>query len=74
MFQYAAGKRLALYRGVELKLDIGFYKRFDSRSYELDEFCITEKIAARSEIRRLRYGEKSWWRLQSRKARQTAKD
>lgn len=74
MFQYAAGKHLAMARGVKMKLDIGFYERDDSRSYALDAFSISEEIASRSEIRHLRYGGKPWWRLQSRKARQAAKD
>ncbi len=74
MFQYAAGKRLAMARGVELKLDTGFYGRFDSRSYALDAFAISEEIAIRSEIRHLRYGGKPWWRLQTNKGRRAAKE
>ena len=45
LFQYAAGRRLALTLGVPLKLDISFYKRQSQRTYELDRFCIEADIA-----------------------------
>lgn len=48
MFQYAAGRRLALKHGVELRLDVGFYRdqqrlggRSDRRRFELDRFRLT---------------------------------
>ena len=74
MFQYAAAKRLAVACDVEMKLDTGFYRRYDSRSYALDAFPIFEEIAIRAEIRRLRYGGKPWWRLQTNRARHAAKE
>ncbi|MDT8284420.1 MAG: alpha-1,2-fucosyltransferase [Thermovirgaceae bacterium] len=74
MFQYAAGKRLALARGVELKLDTGFFERYPSRAFTLNAYPISEKVAARGEIRRLIYGGKPWWKLQTSKARRAAKE
>jgi hypothetical protein len=74
MFQYAAGKRLALNLGVEMRLDTDWFDRSDSRSYELGVFQVPEKKARRSDIRRLRYGNKSWWKLLTSKARQEAKE
>lgn len=73
MFQYAAGKRLALKLGAEMKLDTYWYERTDSRSYELDAFQVPEKSVGRSEIRRLRYGGKLWWKLLTHVARREAK-
>ena len=50
LFQYAAGRRLALTLGVPLKLDISFYKRHSQRTYELDQFCIEAGIATLWEV------------------------
>ena len=74
MFQYAAGKRLALVRGVDLKLDLGLFERFPDRSYELDAFQVENTIASRGEIRRLRYGGMPQWKLLTNGARRRAKE
>jgi hypothetical protein len=74
MFQYAAGKRLALKLGVEMRLDTDWYDRSDSRLYELGFFQVPEVKAGRSDIRRLRYGSKPWWKLLTNRARREAKE
>ena len=50
LFRYAAGKALAKYHGVELKLDITMFKRNLLRNYELDCFAITAPLATGEEI------------------------
>lgn len=50
MFQYAAGRRLAYVFSVELKLDITWIDKFDSRPYVLGNFDIKENFASESEI------------------------
>lgn len=50
MFQYALGRRLALERGVPLKLDLSWFDSHDKRKFELDQFNIEAEIAAREEI------------------------
>lgn len=54
LFQYAAGRRLSLTLGVQLKLDISGYKRHSQRTYELDQFCIEAGIATAWEVARWR--------------------
>lgn len=54
MFQYAAGRRLAIKLGVELKLDISSYSKFYKlRSYNLGMFNIGENFATPEEVRQL---------------------
>jgi hypothetical protein len=50
MFQYAAGRRLALKLGAELKLDISGFRQYKNRQYELNIFNILENIASNEEI------------------------
>jgi len=58
MFQYAAGRRLALANGCELKLDTGWFRNAASvdtpRSYELGVFSLPQLFASPGEVRRLR--------------------
>ncbi|MDF1535038.1 MAG: alpha-1,2-fucosyltransferase [bacterium] len=63
MFQYAAGKRLSLARGVELKLDIRRLRGNSYRKYHLDVFHVSEKFATEEEIRKLIRGKISTWLL-----------
>lgn len=54
MFQYAAGRRLALAHKVPLKLDLGWFDILSSsaiRPYALGAFAIEENIATKAEIR-----------------------
>lgn len=74
MFQYAAGKRLAMQLGVEMKLDTQWYDKFDFKSYGLDAFHIPEKSAGKSEIRQLIYGGKSWLKMLTSRARREARE
>ncbi|MFX0199817.1 MAG: alpha-1,2-fucosyltransferase, partial [Candidatus Hodarchaeota archaeon] len=54
MFQYAAGRRLAIKLGVALKLDISSYSEFYKlRSYDLGIFNIKENFATPKEVRQL---------------------
>ncbi len=50
MFQYAAGRRLAEINGANLKLDIGAFKNYALRKYELGVFNICEQFATKREI------------------------
>jgi hypothetical protein len=66
MFQYAAGRALALDRGVELKLDLGFLEadpggRYTRRELELHHFNTNAGIASSEEV--LRFKQKSAGRL-----------
>lgn len=54
MFQYAFGKNIAIKNGCELKFDLSFYNKSEPRSYSLDHFSITEKIASQREIESLK--------------------
>jgi hypothetical protein len=54
LFQYATGRRLAHVLGVELKLDISWFKKNKHRSYLLSSFIIEDKIASKREITALR--------------------
>lgn len=58
MFQYAAGKSLAVRNNAELKLDISYYKESDYRNYGLSFFNIQEDIASKEEIQKY----KNTWR------------
>jgi len=50
LFQYAAGKALAMHLNVELKLDLYTYERHPYRKFELSKFLIDAKVASRSEV------------------------
>jgi len=66
MFQYAAAKRLALYRGTELKLDLSFFEGIQAgvtrRGYDLRHLNISAEIASRREIAEL--ADRKWNLLQ----------
>jgi hypothetical protein len=59
MFQYALGRRLAIERNVSLKLDLSWYKQYDTRTYRLDYFQIDAEIASPDELEGVKY---SRWR------------
>ena len=66
LFQYAAGRAVAIRNDSELLLDTRFYATNGSRLYALDHFCINAKIATISllpppDTSRLRY--KLWRKL-----------
>ncbi len=50
MFQYALGRRLALERGVPLKLDVSWYEEHDNRSFSLGNLALKAEIASEEEI------------------------
>jgi hypothetical protein len=50
MFQYAAGRALALRHGVELKLDASLFSAYPKRSYELGCFPIRGALATAAEL------------------------
>jgi len=52
LFQYAAGRRMALVNDVELKLDISYYEIVNNRSYKLNYFNVIETMASHKEINR----------------------
>lgn len=53
MFQYAAGRRLAMRRATDLKLDLGAYKHSPNRAFALSSFPIAAREAEIDEVRRL---------------------
>jgi len=53
MFQYALGRRVALERGVPLKLDLSWFESQNKRKFELDQFNITAEIASPEDINQL---------------------
>jgi hypothetical protein len=63
MFQYAAGRNLALTNNTELKLDITGYEKqtgITLRKYMLHVFNIQEKLASKSEINKLKKNSLIW--------------
>lgn len=54
MFQYATGRKLALERNVELKLDISNYDHDAKRTYRLNKFNIIDTVASSKEIQELK--------------------
>lgn len=52
LFEYAAGRRLAMVNNNSLKLDVSNYET-SPRPYRLDRFSIVEDIASDSEVKRL---------------------
>lgn len=54
MFQYAAGRSLALAKGCQLKLDVSGFENYDLHNgYELGLFNIKAEIASAAEVSRL---------------------
>jgi len=53
LFQYALGRRLALERGVPLKLDLSWFQTQSLRHYMLDRFKIDAETVTPQEIARL---------------------
>lgn len=51
MFQYAAGRRLALGQNIPLKLDVTWFLRWPSRAYALHALSIAEAFATPQEVR-----------------------
>jgi hypothetical protein len=60
MFQYAAGRALALRHGVPLKLDISDFDRFPPRKYLLDNFRVDANIASARVLGRFDKDPKRW--------------
>jgi hypothetical protein len=54
MFQYALGRRLALERNTQLKMDLYWFKHEEQRHYELNAFNIQAEFATTEEVNRLR--------------------
>jgi hypothetical protein len=52
LFQYAAGRRLSIWHGAEMKLDISSFQSDPNRSYSLGCFRINAEIATPKEISR----------------------
>ena len=52
LFQYAAGRALAVHHGVELKVDLYSYIRHPYRKFELGHFNLNISEATRGEIHR----------------------
>lgn len=50
MFQYAAGKALAEFHGVEFKIDISGFKEYKEHGYFLDKLAISAPAAGEDEI------------------------
>ena len=50
LFQYAAGRAVAIRNDAELLLDARVYSTDHNRLYSLDHFCIKARIATRSEL------------------------
>jgi hypothetical protein len=53
LFQYAAGKSLALSQGSKLKCDLGSYGKQGSRSFDLNCFKLDVEVATREELESL---------------------
>ena len=54
MFQYAAGRAIALKNNTSLKLDCSSFEQYTLRSYRLDRFNIVEDFATHDEINHLK--------------------
>jgi hypothetical protein len=60
LFQYAAGRALAVQHGVELKLDISDFVRYPPRQYLLNHFTIEERFASPEDLRRFDRDPRRW--------------
>ena len=58
IFQYAFGRRLAIERGVPLKLDLSWFKTQTLRKFRLEQFKITAEIATIAELKYFDYVER----------------
>jgi len=61
MFQYALGRRLALERGVPLKLNLDWFEKFDDRCFELDQFNIKVQTASTDELLQIKFYSRNWF-------------
>ena len=74
MFQYAAGRSLAVANNCELKLDVSGYKSYTLHNgYELDLFNIQATLAMDNEISSFTAVKSRWSRFVSKKLRLTNK-
>jgi hypothetical protein len=64
LFQYAAGRALAVARGTTLKLDTSAFRDYPLRSYRLDHFHISATVAGPEDMARV-MGRRLWrpWRV-----------
>jgi hypothetical protein len=69
MFQYAAGRALALRHGAELKLDVSGFDAYRRRRYELDALSIRASLATDADLARFGIEAKPRWRLVERMRR-----
>jgi len=60
MFQYAAGRQIAVLRNTSLKLDISGFAGYDLREYLLHNFKINAEIASEREIEELKRECQKW--------------
>ncbi len=71
MFQYAAGRRLALVNNTNLKLDLDGLNSISEletpRHYELGPFAIQEDFASAQEVARLRKGRDAFFKVAARR-------
>lgn len=67
MFQYAAGRAVALRHDVPLKLDITSVSGITERKYELNNFNINADCATTQEIKRMRWKKQPIWKHFTRK-------
>ncbi len=63
LFQYAFGRKLALLRGIPLKLDLSWFKEHNARKYRLHHFNINENFASDEEVKKI----KKYQKINSRK-------
>jgi hypothetical protein len=62
MFQYAAGRALALRHGAELKLDLSGFDAYRRRRYELDALSIRATVATDEDLAQFGVAAKPrWW-------------
>lgn len=66
MFQYAAGRALALRHGAELKLDVSGFDAYQRRRYELDALPINATVATETDLARFGAEAKPRWRFAER--------
>lgn len=54
LFQYAAGRRIAVKNNIPLKLDLSWFKDQSDRPYSLNHFATIQDIASPAEVARLK--------------------
>jgi len=67
MFQYAAGRAVALRNDSRPKLDIGGSKHYEFRNYKLHCVNVVESFANPNEVSRLKKSGRSLWKRISRR-------